>query len=104
MKKEEFEISREKTQDGVKFILKGLITSYYAEKLQNELEQALKDGEVNIILNMLFVEYLCSTGIKVLLNTFKKAKEAGGRLSIEMPSERVKNILGMVALDEMLLK
>jgi len=104
MKKEELEISMEKIPGGVKFILKGFITSYYAEALQNKLDEAMKDGEVNIILNMVFVEYLCSTGIKVLLKTFKAAKEAGGKLSIESPSERVRNVLGMVALDEMLIK
>jgi len=104
MKKEEFEITGEKTPDGIKFFLKGFITSYHADKLQNELDAAMKDGIVNIVLNMLFVEYLCSTGIKVLLKTFKSAKEAGGKLSIEKPSERVKNVLGMVALDEMLIK
>ena len=104
MKKDELEISREKTPEAVKFTLKGFITSYYADALQVELEKALKEGDTNIILNMLFVEYLCSTGIKVLLKTFKSAKEAGGRLCIEHPSERVKNVLGMVALDEMLIK
>ena len=104
MGKEEFEISREEIPDGVKFILKGFITSYYADKLQNELEKTLKDGVVNIVINMLFVEYISSTGIKVLLKNFKSAKEAGGKLSIETPSERVKNVLGMVALDEMLIK
>ena len=104
MKNDEFEIFRVDNPDGVKFNLKGFITSYYADTLQNELDKTLKDGVVNIILNMLFVEYICSTGIKVLLKTFKSAKEAGGKLSIEMPSERVKNVLGMVALDEMLIK
>ena len=104
MKKEEFEITSEKTSEGVKFMLKGFISSVYADVLQGKLEESIKAGEHNIILNMTRVEYLCSTGIRVLLKIYKDANEAGGKLSIEKPSERVRNVLGMVALNEMLLK
>ena len=102
MKNEEFEIIKEKITGGIKYILKGFITSYYADELDIVLEKALKDGDINIVINMHNVEYLCSTGIKVLLKNFKSAKEAGGKLSIESPSERVKSVLGMVALEEIL--
>ena len=104
MEKNELEITREKTHDGIKFYLKGLINSEHADMLQYKLEEALGSGEHNIILNMLWVEFLSSTGIRVLLKTFKEAREAGGNLSIEMPSQRVKNVLGLSALDEMLIK
>ena len=103
MKNMELKITREKTQEGVKFFLEGSITSYNADTLQKELESAQKEGIYNILLNMLHVEYLSSTGIKVLVKNFKSAKKAGGRLSIETPSERVRSILEMVALDELMI-
>ena len=104
MKDEDFEIIKEKTPEGIRFTIKGRIDSINASALEHKLEEAIKDKEHNIILDMLYVEYLCSTGIRVILKTFKEAKEAGGKLGIESASERVRNVLGMVALDEMLIK
>jgi len=104
VKSENFVITQEKTSTGIKLTLQGRIDSTNSVKLGRELEQAIQDGHINIILNMLLVEYLCSTGIRVLLKAFKKAMTAGGKLGIETPSECVKNVLGMVALKEMLIE
>jgi anti-anti-sigma factor len=103
MKKEEFEIEEEEIRKGVKFTLKGRVNSLNCEELQYILDKALKDGKINIVLNMLWVEYLSSAGIRVILKTYKDAHEAGGKFGIEMPSQSVKNVLGMTALDEMLI-
>jgi len=104
MEKSDLEITIEKIHDGVKFHLKGLINSTHADQLQYKLDDALRDGARTIILDMLWVEYLSSTGIRVILKTYKEAKEAGGKLCIERPSQRVRNVLGLTALDEMLIK
>ena len=103
MKKDEFEIEEEEIKKGAKFILKGRVNSLNCEELQYILDKALKDGKVNIVLNMLWVEYLSSAGIRVILKTYKDAHEAGGKFGIEMPSQNVRNVLGMTALDEMLI-
>ena len=92
------------TQEGTKLTLQGRIDSTNAIELGNKLEQALKGGLTQIVLNMLRVEYLCSTGIRVILKAYKEAQSVGGKLSIEMPSECVKNVLGMVVLNEMLVE
>jgi anti-anti-sigma factor len=102
--KSEFAITQEKTANGVKFILQGRIDSNNSVALGRKLSTALEDGQVNIILDMCFVEFLCSTGIREILKAYKKAGEKGGKLGIETPSEFVKNVFGMVALDEMLIK
>ena len=84
--------------------LQGRLDSPNSADLEHKLEQAIESGQTNIILNMLQVEYLCSTGIRVILKTYKGVKMAGGSFGIEMPSECVKNVLGMVAMNEMLVK
>jgi anti-anti-sigma factor len=68
-----------------------------------KLETALNDGQKTIILNMSQIEYLSSIGIRVILKTYKQALEADGKFNIEHPSEIVKNILGMVALKELMV-
>jgi len=101
---EDFTITKEKIHDGVKFITKGQIKPFSAAILQNTLEEAIDYGHVNIVLNMLWVKYISSIGVRVILQVYKKAENAGSKFRIELPSENVKNVLGMAALDELLMK
>ena len=104
MKKEELEITEEKTPDGVRLILKGQANSGTAGKLQELLQKALDEGQKNIILNMMRVVFLSSAGIRVILKTYQEVHRAGGKFGIEMPSQNVRNVLGQTALDEILIK
>jgi anti-sigma B factor antagonist len=91
-------------KDGIcKISAKGRVDSNSANELLLKLENALNEGHKNIVLNMLQVEYLSSIGIRVILKIFKQAAENDGSFKIERPSEIVKNVLGMVALKEMLI-
>ena len=104
MKSESIDITQEKTSAGLKLILRGRWDSTNSAAMERKLALALEDGQTNIVLNMLGVEYLSSIGIRVILKAYKNLKETGGSFGIEMPSECVKNVLGMVALDEMLVR
>ena len=105
MKDEALEITEEKDEnDGaVEFILKGRVDSFSSDVLNFKLERALNEGDKKLVLNMSQVEYLSSAGIRVILNNYKNAKKAGGKLGIESPSESVRNVLGMTALDQLLI-
>ncbi|MDR2941404.1 MAG: STAS domain-containing protein [Treponema sp.] len=89
--------------DVCNLIANGRVDSNSADILKEKLEDVLKAGHKNIILNMSHVKYLSSIGIRVILNIYKQAKEADGSFKIARPSEFVKNVLGMVALKEMLV-
>jgi len=102
MENEDFEIVKGKIPG--KLIVKGRLNTSYAPRLENEIIDALNEGHKHIILDLSSVSYLSSTGIRVILKTFKQANLSGGKLNIEHPSENVKNVLGMAALEEMLLK
>jgi anti-anti-sigma factor len=104
MRDEELDIiEEEKSPGAVKFTLKGRVNAASADPLMYKLETALNEGHTNIVVNMSRIEYLSSVGIRVILKIYKKAAEAGGKFSIERPSDNVKNVLGMVALKEMLV-
>ena len=103
MKDEILEITDEIEDDVYKLTAIGRIDSNSANTLLLKLEEALNSGHNTIILNMFRVEYLSSTGIRVILKIYKQANEAGGSFNIERPSAIVKNVLGMVALKEMLV-
>jgi len=103
MKDENLELTQN-VKDGVcKISAKGRIDSNSSDDLLLKLENAVEEGHKNIILNMFQVEYLSSIGIRVILKIYKKVSEEGGSFKIERPSEIVKNVLGMVALNEMLI-
>jgi len=82
---------------------KGRVDSNTADLLLIGLENALNNGHKAIILNMSQVNYLSSIGIRVILKIYKQAVEMGGSFNVERPSEIVRNVLGMVALKEMLV-
>ena len=103
MKNEEFVMTKSETPNGVRFTIKGRVNSTNVTEIQYKLEKALKDGEKNIIINMFQVNFLSSAGIRVILKTHKDATRVGGYLGIEKPSENVRNVLGMTALNEMLV-
>jgi len=91
-------------EEGVFFIIaKGRVDSNTADTLLEKLEDALKNGNKSIILNMTQVDYLSSVGIRVIMKVYKQAIEAGSTFKIDRPSEIVRNVLGMVALKELLV-
>ena len=101
---EDFLVTKEKISKGTKFLVKGRINPFNAAILQNMLEEALINEESNIILNMLRVDYISSIGVRLILKIYKQAEKAGAKFRIELPSENVKNVLGMAALEELLIK
>lgn len=103
MKDEELEINEDKSPGAARFVLKGRVNAASADALLYRLETALKEERKNIVVNMSQVEYLSSVGIRVILKIYKQAMESGGKFSIERPSEIVKNVLGMVALKELMV-
>jgi len=104
MSTNDFSISEEVVDNESRFFLKGRITSMSANVLQHNLDEAIRKGRTKIVVNMMEISFLSSAGIRILLMFFKKAKGTGGSFHIEEPSENVINVLGMTALDEMLLK
>jgi len=103
MKSDVLEITEDKSEGKCKLLAKGRIDSNSADLLLYKLENVIKENYNNIILNMSQIEYLSSIGIRVILKIFKQVTEEGGSFNIEHPSNIVRNVLGMVALKEMLL-
>ena len=104
MNNDNLEINETIDGDLCRFTASGRVDSNNADIMEINLDRALTKGPKNIILNMEQVKYLSSIGIRIILKTYKKAYENGGTFLIEKPSQIVRNVLGMVALNQMLLK
>jgi len=103
MEEETLSITENIDGEACNLTAKGRIDSNTADILKEKLESVLKTEYKTIIINMSQVKYLSSIGIRVILNVYKQAKEEGKKFNITRPSEFVKNVLGMVALKEMLV-
>ncbi|MDR2598644.1 MAG: STAS domain-containing protein [Oscillospiraceae bacterium] len=86
------------------YVMKGRVSVREASHIEHKLKKAVELGYTNVVINMCFVETLSSAGIRALLTMYKKFNDIGGSLQIENPSENVQNVLGLTALDELLLK
>ena len=104
IKDEALEITEEIEDGTARFVLMGRVDSNSSNVLGYRLDKAFNEENKVFILNMSQVEYLSSAGIRVILKAYKDVRKAGGKLGIESPSENVRNVLGMTALDEMLIK
>ena len=103
--KDEFEFTEgSRAGESIHFTMKGRVSAQEAAHMEHKLERAIQSGGKRIIINMCFVKSFSSAGIRVVLAMYKKLKGMGGTLKIENPSENVRNVIGMVALDELLLK
>ena len=69
-----------------------------AEKFLNGL---LEDGATKIILNLEFLDFIASTGLRVILSTGKKLAKVGGKLVICNPNLTVMDVLKMSGFSQM---
>ncbi|MDR2966233.1 MAG: STAS domain-containing protein [Treponema sp.] len=98
-------ITEEKTgEKSIRLIAKGQITADTAGKLKKKLEDAVSNKKNYIVINMSRVTFLSSGGIRIILSFSKILKSNGGEFYIQSPSVNVRNVIGMIALNEMLYK
>lgn len=60
--------------------------------LESTLSHLVGDGEKNIIVDMTGLDYISSSGLRVLLATYKQLKKVDGNLSIAGPRSFVREI------------
>jgi anti-sigma B factor antagonist len=68
------------------------------EKFHSEIKTLIKEGYVDILLNMSKVNWINSTGLGVLVSAFHTLKKNGGQMKICEVSERIDNILNVTQL------
>ncbi|MCL2013515.1 MAG: STAS domain-containing protein [Oscillospiraceae bacterium] len=104
-KMQEFGFTEDKRDgDTYYFTLKGRVSVNESLYMEQELKKAVQQGCTHIIINMCRVTVFPSAAIRVILAMYQKLKNMSGTLQIENPSENVQNVIGMTALEELLLK
>ncbi len=68
------------------------------EKFHSEIKTLIKEGYVDILLNMAKVTWINSTGLGILVSAFHTLKKNGGVMKICEVSPRIDNILNVTQL------
>jgi anti-anti-sigma factor len=69
------------------------------ESVRNDAHALLDQGPVKVIIDSTDLDYISSAGLRVILTTAKKAKAAGGGLTIACATVNVKEVLVVSGFD-----
>jgi anti-sigma B factor antagonist len=79
--------------------VKGRVDSSSAGDLETALKRLLDEGKANVVLDLSGVEFLSSSGLRVLVTTLKAVRKSGGDLRLAQPSQRASDAIDLAGLD-----
>jgi anti-sigma B factor antagonist len=77
----------------------GRIDSATSAEFEASLQDLMGKGKRHFILDMSQVEFLSSSGLRVLVTTLKSLRKSGGELCIAQPSQRARDAIDIAGLD-----
>src|SRR5271163_216077 len=90
---------RESSREGVNILLlKGRLTVGEASSVREKVTALAAAGQINVLLNLEFVEYIDSTGLGAMVICFTSLKKAGGALKLVNPNKRNVELLLLTKL------
>jgi anti-anti-sigma factor len=97
------EISRRYSRDTVELLVSGRLDGYWSDHLASALDEEIRLGRHHLLLDLSEVVFLSSAGIGVLVKSYNDLDSIRGSLSIWKASERVRKVIEICGLDQMLL-
>jgi len=97
------EISRRYSRDTVELSVAGRLDGYWSDHLASALDEEIRLGRHHLLLDLSDVVFLSSAGIGVLIKSYNELESIRGSLSIWKASERVRKVIEICGLDQMLL-
>jgi anti-sigma B factor antagonist len=86
------------------FSVTGRIDGAVANELEVEILAASRSGAREIFINLSQAEWICSAGIRVLLQYYRQMKAGGKKLLVTRPSAEVASILDMTGFKELIVE
>ncbi len=94
---------RKQLQDGILEVrVSGRLDSHWSAQLTSELNEVIREGARHIRLNMADVQFMSSTGMRVLLSAFKQLKALQGSFLVTEPSDQVRSVLELSGFEKLL--
>ncbi|MDQ7843290.1 MAG: STAS domain-containing protein [Armatimonadota bacterium] len=90
-----------RSETGVEILdVQGELDIYTSPRLRAALQEAMADGRVRLVVNLLQTTYLDSTALSVLTSAFKQAKDAGGTVALVYNQPQIEKIFTITGLHE----
>ena len=97
------EISRRYSRDTVELSVAGRLDGYWSDHLATALDEEIRLGRHHLLLDLSEVVFLSSAGIGVLVKSYNDLDSIRGSLSIWKASERVRKVIEICGLDQLLM-
>jgi anti-sigma B factor antagonist len=81
--------------------LVGRLNMVTAPLLRSSVAEAVADGRSRLVVDLAQTESMDSSGLGVLINSLKVARQAGGDLRIAAPNEQVKLVLQLTNMERL---
>jgi anti-sigma B factor antagonist len=97
-----FEVTVEERGDAVHARLQGELDISTATRLEEALERVEAGRPALLILDLSALDFMDSTGLRLLIGADTRARDAGRRLVLVQGNEMVQRVLRLTRLDERL--
>jgi anti-sigma B factor antagonist/stage II sporulation protein AA (anti-sigma F factor antagonist) len=90
--------------DSYELIVNGRIDGAVANDLEMQVLSAIKSGAKEIFINLSESDFLCSAGIRVIMQYWRQLKGQGKRLMVTRPSPAIDSILAMTGFRDSIVE
>ena len=90
--------------DCYELMVSGRIDGAAANEMEVQVLNAIKGGAKEIFINLSEADFLCSAGIRVIMQYWRQLKAQGKRLMVTRPSPAVDDILAMTGFRESIVE
>ncbi len=96
------EIVKQRSGDFLDVRVTGRLDNHWSEPFDEAIAEMIREGAHHLRLDLSGVNYLSSAGIGALMKAYRDTRELQGSCTITAASDRVRTILKLVELDELL--
>jgi anti-sigma B factor antagonist len=82
----------------------GKIDGPAANEMEMEVLTAIKAGAEEVFINLAEADFLCSAGIRVIMQYFRQMRAQGKKLLVTRPSPQIEAILDMTGFKELVVE
>jgi anti-anti-sigma factor len=97
------EVRRQAAQGWLELIIEGRLDGSWADSLDAELAETVREGHHRLRLDLSGVRFISSAGIGVLVKSYNRLSAIKGRLVIAAASSQVRTVLEITRLADMLM-
>jgi anti-anti-sigma factor len=90
--------------DSYELMVSGRIDGALANEMEENVLKAIKAGAREIFINLAEADFICSAGIRVIMQYWRQLKGQGKRLMVTRPSRAVDEILTMTGFREAIVE